>query len=101
MYPFKEGDRYFTTEDNNIIESVWDSTSEEIYDASRGSGKMYFETAHEAFFFLRATHYGYLLSAAEDALIQISKGASNPKDIADNALDCFAMKEPKVKLYNL
>ena len=101
MYPFKEGDRYFTTEDNNIIESVWDDVSEELYDASKGSGKMYFHTAQEAFLFLRVNHYGYLLSASEDALQQISNGASNPKDIADNILVCFSFREPKVKLYNI
>lgn len=101
MYPFREGDRYFTIEDNRIIESVWDDVSEEIYDASRGSGKMYFDTAHEAFLHLRLTHYGYMLSATEDALRQISNGANRPKDVANNILECLSMKEPKILFYPL
>ena len=30
-YPFKEGDIYYTIEDNEVIESCWDDVSEEIY----------------------------------------------------------------------
>lgn len=30
-YPFEEGDIYYTIEDNAIVESVWDSVSEELH----------------------------------------------------------------------
>ena len=31
VYPFKEGDDYYTIEDNKIVWSCWDSISEEFY----------------------------------------------------------------------
>lgn len=43
-YPFKEGDQYFTIEDGDIVESVWDSISEELH----RSDKQYFATLEEA-----------------------------------------------------
>ena len=30
-YPFKEGDTYYTIENNEVMESCWDDVSEEIY----------------------------------------------------------------------
>lgn len=32
IYPFEEGDRYFTIENGDIVESVWDDISEDLYD---------------------------------------------------------------------
>jgi hypothetical protein len=34
-YPFNEGDRYFTVEGKDVIESVWDDVSEEAYDETK------------------------------------------------------------------
>ena len=34
MYPFKEGDTYYTIKDGEIIESCWDDISEEMYRAN-------------------------------------------------------------------
>ena len=31
VYPFKEGDDYYTIEDNKIVWSCWDNISEEFY----------------------------------------------------------------------
>lgn len=32
LYPFKEGDTYYTIEDGEVVESCWDFVSEDIYD---------------------------------------------------------------------
>jgi len=32
LYPFQEGDTYYTIEDGEVVESCWDFVSEEIYD---------------------------------------------------------------------
>jgi hypothetical protein len=34
VYPFKEGDTYYTIKDGEIIESCWDDISEEMYRAN-------------------------------------------------------------------
>lgn len=31
-FPFNEGDTYFTIENGEVVESVWDDVSEELYD---------------------------------------------------------------------
>lgn len=31
-YPFDEGDIYYTIENGDIVESVWDDISEDLYD---------------------------------------------------------------------
>lgn len=43
-YPFREGESYFTIEDGDIVESVWDSISEELH----RSDKQYFTSLEEA-----------------------------------------------------
>lgn len=43
-YPFNEGDIYYTIEDNAIVESVWDSVSEELHTPN----KQYFASLEEA-----------------------------------------------------
>ena len=50
-YPFTEGEHYFTIEDNAIVESVWDTQSEELFSLS----KNYFRTILEAWYFYRFT----------------------------------------------
>ena len=44
VYPFEEGDLYYTLENNIVVESVWDYQSEEMHDEL----KMYYDTLHEA-----------------------------------------------------
>lgn len=39
-YPFKEGDTYFTIEDDAVVESCWDDVSEELHTPD----KIYFKT---------------------------------------------------------
>ena len=34
LYPFSEGDEYFTIEDGDIVRSCWDDISEEFYTPS-------------------------------------------------------------------
>jgi len=46
-YPFEEGEQYFTIETNDVVESVWDAQSEELYNKD----KMYFKTMNEAIFY--------------------------------------------------
>jgi hypothetical protein len=43
-YPFSEGEHYFTIEDGDIVESVWDNISEELH----RSDKQYFSSLDEA-----------------------------------------------------
>lgn len=43
-YPFKEGESYFTIEDGDIVESIWDSISEQLHHPK----KQYFATLEEA-----------------------------------------------------
>jgi hypothetical protein len=42
-YPFTEGEHYFTIEDGEIVESIWDSISEELHHPD----KQYFSTLEE------------------------------------------------------
>lgn len=43
-YPFREGESYFTIEDGDIVESIWDSISEQLHHPK----KQYFATLEEA-----------------------------------------------------
>jgi hypothetical protein len=43
IYPFQEGEHYFTIEDGEIVESIWDSISEELHHLD----KQYFSTLEE------------------------------------------------------
>ncbi len=45
-YPFKEGDDYYTIENGQVVESIWDFVSEEIYDEN--PTQTYYATAEEA-----------------------------------------------------
>ena len=45
-YPYKEGDTYYTIEDNRVVKSYWDNISEEMYDDN--PGQEYFDTWEEA-----------------------------------------------------
>jgi hypothetical protein len=55
-YPFDEGDTYYTVEDGQIVESVWDSVSEEIYDEF-GDKYKYFHTYRSAYGFWLMKEY--------------------------------------------
>lgn len=44
LYPFDEGDIYYTIEDGVIVESVWDSVSEDLYHPD----KNYYSTLKQA-----------------------------------------------------
>ena len=57
-YPFEEGERYFTIEDNTVVESVWDAQSEELHT----DNQMYFRTASEAIYFYRFTRTDEMLT---------------------------------------
>lgn len=43
-YPFQEGDKYYTIEDKQIVESWWDDESEALFDKDR----LYFATMEDA-----------------------------------------------------
>ncbi len=45
-YPYKEGDTYYTIEDNRVVRSCWDDMSEEMYDDD--PTKEYFDTWEKA-----------------------------------------------------
>lgn len=45
-YPYKEGDTYYTIEDNRVVKSYWDDISEEMYDDN--PEQEYFDTWEEA-----------------------------------------------------
>ena len=45
-YPYKEGDTYYTIEDNRVVRSCWDDMSEEMYDDN--PKQEYFDTWEEA-----------------------------------------------------
>ena len=45
-YPYKEGDIYYTIEDNRVVRSCWDDMSEEMYDDN--PKQEYFDTWEEA-----------------------------------------------------
>jgi hypothetical protein len=46
VYPFNEGDDYWTIEDGDVVWSCWDSVSEELYDEN--PNKKLFKTEQEA-----------------------------------------------------
>lgn len=45
-YPYREGDIYYTIEDNEVVKSCWDDISEEMYDDN--PKQEYFDTWEEA-----------------------------------------------------
>jgi hypothetical protein len=51
VYPFKEGDDYWTIEDGEIIWSCWDDVSEEMHD--KNPNKEYFITKESAINYLK------------------------------------------------
>ena len=55
VYPFKEGDDYYTIDGKTIVWSCWDEVSEDMYDES--PDKMYFETKEGAMEFLESIGY--------------------------------------------
>lgn len=46
VYPFNEGDDYWTIEDGDVVRSCWDFVSEELYDEN--PNKKLFKTEQEA-----------------------------------------------------
>ena len=56
VYPFKEGDTYFTIEDGEVIESTWDFVSEEIFDEDVKGKLSYFKSKEDAAEYLKQTH---------------------------------------------
>jgi hypothetical protein len=45
-YPFDEGDFYYVVENGEIVQSIWDSVSEEIHDSH--PNRIYYATFREA-----------------------------------------------------
>ena len=74
-YPFNEGERYFTIEDNTIVESVWDEQSEELYTDK----KIYFRTQLEAFYYYRFIRTDEML----DSAVQFIELNENSSDFLD------------------
>ncbi len=56
VYPFAEGDTYFTIEDGQVVESTWDCVSEEIFDDDVEEIMLYFKSEDDANKFLKQTH---------------------------------------------
>lgn len=56
VYPFEEGDTYFTIEDGQVIESTWDFVSEEIFDEDVKGKLFYFKSKEDAVEYLKQTH---------------------------------------------
>ena len=74
-YQFNEGERYFTIEDNTIVESVWDEQSEELYTDK----KIYFRTQLEAFYYYRFIRTDEML----DSAVQFIELNENSSDFLD------------------
>lgn len=70
-YPFTEGERYFTIEDNTIVESVWDEQSEELY----SNNKTYFKTQLEAFYYYRFVRTDDMLNSAVEFIKSNGNGS--------------------------
>ena len=49
-YPFKEGDDYWTIDDDQIVWSCWDDISEQLHDEN--PGKLYFKSEEDALNYL-------------------------------------------------
>lgn len=88
-FPFEEGDQYFTIETNDVVESVWDTQSEELYNKE----KMYFKTMNEAIFYHQ---YRKTLSMLVHAVSVISLDC-NTSD-GNEFLERFERFNPKPKL---
>lgn len=63
-YPFEEGDIYFTIEGESVVQSVWDTQSEELYSIS----KMYFGTIKEAVFFYQMKQMQAMLTKSIECI---------------------------------
>lgn len=95
IYPFNEGDRYFTIEDQNtIVESVWDDCSEELFTPE----KMYFNSEHEAILYLKLERESMLLSILQSALEKISQGEDDPIETAESVLNALQIGNEKFKI---
>jgi len=63
IYPFNEGDDYYTIEWNalltcvEVIKSCWDEVSEELNDTN--PSQIYFKTKKEAIDSIKFKYYGY------------------------------------------
>ena len=64
IYPFNEGEVYYTIEGNKVIKSVWDDVSEELYD--KNSNRDYFTTELEAVLYYQVERLGTMLTEAID-----------------------------------
>jgi len=51
VYPFKEGETYYTIEENEVVESCWDDISEIMY--RRNPEKRLFKSETQAIFYLQ------------------------------------------------
>lgn len=89
-YPFKEGEHYFTIETNDVVESVWDAQSEELYKAD----KMYFNTMKEAVFYHQ---YRKTLSMLLHAVSVIEIECHTSQD-GNEFLERYERFNPKPKL---
>lgn len=47
-YPFKEGDKYYTIENKQVVSSWWDDVSEELFDKNKEFGTLYFASQKKA-----------------------------------------------------
>jgi len=56
VYPFEEGDTYFTIDSGEVIESTWDCVSEEIFDEDVKGKLFYFKSKEDAVEYLKQTH---------------------------------------------
>ena len=56
VYPFTDGDTYFTIEDGQVVESTWDCVSEEMFDEDVKGKMFYFKSKEDAVEFLKQTH---------------------------------------------
>lgn len=56
VYPFVDGDTYFTIEDSQVVESTWDCVSEEMFDEDVNGKMFYFKSKEDAVEFLKQTH---------------------------------------------
>lgn len=95
VYPFSEGDRYFTIEDRNtIVESVWDDCSEDMYTPD----KMYFNSEHEAILYLKLERESMLLAMLQSALEKISQGEDGPIETAESVLTALQIGNETFKI---
>lgn len=87
-HPFKEGENYWTIENNIVIKSCWDCESENLHTKN----KEYFETETEALQNVKINELYYLIAVMQKSFEKIAfSNGVNAKKESKEMLECISL----------